>query len=350
MKKIKLFFTALTLLVTASAFAQSVNVKGVVTDATTGEPVPFAAIQLKGTMTGGSADADGNYSISVPSDATLIFSAIGFVTIEEPVAGKAVHNIALSPDAQSLQETIIVAFGTSTKEAFTGSAKVVKADELSKAQVNSVTSALAGQVAGVQLSTSTGQPGAKPSIRIRGFSSINAGKEPLYVVDGTPYDGDIANINPADVESMTVLKDAASNALYGARGANGVIMITTKRAKSNEAVVTFDAKYGINSRATRRYDYITNPAEYYEAHYWALENYYVAQGFTPIEANAKANEAIVGPASGGGLVYQVYNVPAGEAFIGTNGKLNPHATLGNVVSGAFFSRRVFLHPGEGGFV
>ena len=332
MKKIKLFFTALTLLVTATAFAQSVSVKGVVTDASTGEPVPFAAIQLKGTMNGGSADANGNYSLSAPSDAVLIFSAIGYATVEEPVAGKAVHNIALSPDAQSLQETIIVAFGTSTKEAFTGSAKVVKSDELSKAQVTAITSALAGQVAGVQLTSSTGQPGSTPSIRIRGFSSINAGKEPLYVVDGTPYDGDINNINPSDVESMTVLKDAASNALYGARGANGVIMITTKRAKSNEAVVTFDAKYGINTRATRKYDYITNPAEYYEAHYMALDNYFQSQGYSPIEANAKANEVIVGPSNAGGLSYQVYDVPAGEIFIGTNGKLNPHAKLGNVVT------------------
>lgn len=332
MKKIKVFFAAMALFVTALASAQNITVTGTVSDAATGEAVPFASVQLKGTPTGVAADAYGAYSIAVPSDAVLVISSIGYLTVEEPVAGKAVHNVALSSDSQALEETIVVAFGTSTKESFTGSAKVVGADELAKSQVSAVTSALAGQVAGVQLSNASGAPGSTPSIRIRGYSSINAGKEPLYVVDGVPYDGDINNINPSDVESMTVLKDAASNALYGARGANGVIMITTKKSKGSEAVVTFDAKVGVNQRAIRHYDYITDPGEYYEAHYLSLYNKYVAEGNSSLHANALANEDLGKGKDAGGLVYLSYSVPEGQNLIGVNGKLNPNATLGNKVT------------------
>ena len=226
-----MFFTAAALLLSVFAFAQNITVKGVVTDSSTGEPLSGAAILVKGTPNGVVADNDGNYSISVPANATLGFTTIGFKDAEVAVNGRSVINVALDPDLEMLNETIVVAFGTSTKEAFTGSAKVLDDEALSLSQVTNVTSALAGQVAGVQLVSSNGAPGSNPTIRIRGISSINAGNSPLIVVDGTPYDGDMNNIAPSDIESMTVLKDAASNALYGARGANGVIMITTKSAK-----------------------------------------------------------------------------------------------------------------------
>ena len=248
MRKIKLFLLIAVSALSAgfAAHAQNITVTGVVTDGA-GDPVPAAAVIVDGSKQGTSADLDGKYSISVPANGTLVFSSIGFVEQKVAVNGRRVINVVLVEDTTMLDETIVVAFGTSTKESFTGSAKVVKSEELAKAQVSAVTSALAGQVAGVQLAQSSGAPGSAPTIRIRGFSSLNAGKEPLYIVDGVPYDGAIGRINPADVESMTVLKDAASNALYGARGANGVIIITTKRSKSHDAVVTVDIKQGVRS-------------------------------------------------------------------------------------------------------
>lgn len=259
----------------AYMYAQDFTVTGVVRDASNDEPVPFATIQLKGTMTGGSTDADGNYSISLPGgDVVLIFSSIGYQTQEIAVDGRTDINVLLHPDTQMLDETIVVAFGTATKESFTGSATVVKSSDIAKVQSSDATRALEGMVAGVQMTTSSGKLGSTPSIRIRGTSSISAGTAPLYIVDGVPYSGDMNNINPSDIESMTVLKDAASNALYGARGANGVIMITTKKAKSGDAVVNVDAKWGWNTKALKDYDYITDPAQYYETHYAALYNYY----------------------------------------------------------------------------
>lgn len=328
MKKIRFFFTVLAILVSYAASAQNITVSGNVKDSSTGEALPFASIQVKGTMIGGNTDLDGNYTINTPADGVLIFSSIGYETLEIAVEGRSTVNLALSPDTQVLEETIVVAFGESTKEAFTGSATVVKSSDIAKVQSSNVTRALEGMVAGVQMTTTSGSLGSQPSIVIRGVSSINAGTAPLYIVDGVPYSGTIDNLNSADIESMTVLKDAASNALYGARGANGVIMITTKKAKSGDAVINFDAKWGWNSKALQEYDYITDPAEYYEAHYKTLFDYNVFNGMDRGDAHLKINGIITGSSSAGGLGYQVFTVPAGEAFIGTNGKVNPKATLG----------------------
>ena len=331
MKNLKIFFLALTMLVSAAAHAQDITVTGVVKDSSTGEGVPFASLQLKGTMTGTSTDGDGLYTISVPSDGVLIFSSVGYVTLEVPVAGKARHDVMLNPDTEAIEETIVVAFGTATKESFTGSATVVKSGDIAKVQASDATRALEGVVAGVQMTTTSGTLGSSPSLQIRGASSISAGTQPLYVVDGIPFEGDMNNINPADIESMTVLKDAASNALYGARGANGVIMITTKKAKHGDAVVNVDAKWGLNTKALRNYDYITAPGQYYEVYYSALKNYYMnEQGMSDFEAHSQANDILTGSPNSGGLGYQVYTVPEGQSFIGLNGKVNPSATLGKL--------------------
>lgn len=240
--------------------------------------------------------------------------------------------VVLKTNSEMLDEVMVVAFGTAKKSAFTGSAKVVDAEKLEKSQVTSVTNALAGAVPGVTLTSNDGAPGATSSIKIRGFSSINAGNDPLIIVDGAPYSGDLSNLNPNDVESMTVLKDAASNALYGARGANGVVIITTKKAnQKGDAVVTFDAKWGANTRALQHYDVITDPGQYYEMHYGAMKNYYMnVMGMSEQAAWQEANKNLFG--SNGGLGYNVYTVPQGQYLIGQNGKLNPNATLGNIVS------------------
>ena len=310
-----------------SAFAQQLQVTGTVKDHT-GNPVAGATILVEGSTTGTTSNADGSYSITAPSDATLLVSFIGYQPQQIAVAGKSRIDITLKEDTQSIDDVIVVAFGTAKKEAFTGSATVIKSDDIAKSQQSNVAQALAGKVAGVQLTNSSGQPGAAPDIRIRGFSSLNAGNSPLWIVDGMPYSGDLNNLNPNDIESMTVLKDAASNALYGARGANGVVMITTKKAKSKDAIITVDAKWGVNSRAVKDYEYITNPAQFYETHYNALKNYYLDSGMSTMEAHLKANQNLTGSANDGGLGYMVYTGPEGQEFIGINGKVNPQATLG----------------------
>ena len=329
----KLFFTVLAVLIGSVAYAQNITVTGSVKDSSTDEFVPFASIQLKGTMTGASTDADGLFTMTVPADGVLVFSSLGYHTLEVPVDGKKTFNVILDPDTQVLSETIVVAFGTSTKEAFTGSAKVLGDEKLAQSQVSNVTNALAGQVAGVQLVSSSGAPGSNASIRVRGISSINAGLEPLIIVDGAPFDGDMNNIAPSDIESMTVLKDAASNALYGARGANGVIMITTKKGKQGQPLVSFDAKVGVNTNALQEYETINDPRAYYEQHYKALYNYYTAAdglSLSADEAYMRANENLFNAAAGG-LGYQTYTIPEGQLAIGRNGRFNPAATEGYVL-------------------
>ena len=325
MKKISLVFTLL--LMAFSLFAQNITVRGTVTDANTGETIPFATVILKGTMAGTSTDVDGNYQMNVPANGVLVFSFVGYENLEVAVEGKAVVNAALAPSQEFLEETIVVAYGTSTKSAFTGSAAMVKSETIEKKITTNVTSALAGTTAGVQVITSSGDPtGGTPTLRIRGIGSMNASSAPLYVVDGVPYDASqIKNINSSDVESMTVLKDASASAIYGARGANGVVLITTKKG-SGDAKIKFDARFGSNSRLIPNYDVITDPGQYYELFYQRLYNRYLYSGHSAAESYAYADRVIFN--SNEGLGYQVYTVPQGEKLIGTNFKLNPNAKLG----------------------
>ncbi|MBR3291897.1 MAG: TonB-dependent receptor plug domain-containing protein, partial [Bacteroidales bacterium] len=215
MRKLRLLFTCLlTVLALGTALAQNITVRGEVKDANTGEGVPFASIQVKGTMTGTATDADGKYAIDVPRNAVLIFSSIGYINQEAAVDGRNVVNILLVPDAEALEETVVVAYGTVNKKDFTGSAASLGSEKLVARPVTNATNALEGITSGVQFTSASGQPGSSGSIRIRGFGSINADSSPLYVVDGVPFDGSISNINSDDIESITVLKDAASSALY----------------------------------------------------------------------------------------------------------------------------------------
>ena len=313
------------------AMAQNKQVTGTVTDPE-GNPVVGATVLVEGTMNATATSVTGQYSISAPAEANLQFSSVGFTTMTQAVGQRSVIDVVLQHETQMVDDVIVTAFGATKREAFTGSAAEVKAEDIAKVQTSNVAQSLAGKVAGLQLVNASGKPGSAPSIRIRGFSSINAGQEPLYVVDGIPYDGNLNNINPADIESMTVQKDATSTSLYGARGANGVVMITTKRSKSRDAVVNVDAKWGVTSKAVQNYDYITNPAEYYEIYYAALNNYLMNNGMDAIAANARANEMITATSTNGGLAYQIFNVPSNQYFIGMDGKVNPRATMGNVVN------------------
>ena len=236
--------------------------------------------------------------------------------------------VVLKSDAEVLDEVMVVAYGTAKKSTFTGSAATIKNDKIASRQTSNITNALTGQVAGVQTTSNTGQPGKDAEVRIRGIGSISASNRPLYVVDGVPYDGELSAISSTDIESMTVLKDAASNALYGARGANGVILITTKRGANGEARVNFNAKWGVNKRGIASYERITDPGKFYELNYASIYNAdlegYLANGDLAA-ANAYANQAMLSSAY---LGYQVFSVPNGEQLIGMDGKLNPNAKLG----------------------
>ncbi|AVM58249.1 SusC/RagA family protein [Bacteroides heparinolyticus] len=313
--------------------AQSLTVRGIVTDSGK-QPVIGATIIVKNDQTlGSTTDVNGKYTLSgVARDAVLMISYVGMKSQEVPVNGRTVINIEMKEDDKLLDEVMVVAYGTAKRSAFTGSATFVNSEKLTKRSTTNVFESLAGQVAGLQMTASSGQPGSTPAIILRGIGSINAGTSPLVIVDGIPYSGGWNNINPSDVESISVLKDAASNSLYGARGANGVIIITTKQAKAGEAVVTATAKWGVNSRGTIDYDYIKDPGEYYEMHYRALYNQLMADGkLSAAEAHVKANQNMLyGTKDKGGLAYNVYSYPEGEYLIGTDGKLNPNATLGRI--------------------
>ncbi len=212
------------------AFAQS-QVSGYVSSSEDGLPVVGAAIRVVGTGTGTTTDINGNFTLDVPAGTMLEVSYIGMTP--KTVKASRKLKIVLDPDNRSLDEVMVVAFGTTKKSAFTGSAAVVDAEELSKKISTNVTDALVGSVAGLQLRGSSGQPGSdNSSINIRGIASMYAATDPLVIVDGAPYPGNLSSIPTEDIESVTVLKDAASAALYGARGAAGVILITTKNGKN----------------------------------------------------------------------------------------------------------------------
>ncbi len=308
-------------------FAQQRTITGTVTDASTGIPIPFAAIQEEGTQHGGSTDGDGRYSIEVAEAANLIFSSLGYLDVKVSTVGQTQIDIRMFPDTETIEETIVVAYGTAKKSSFTGSAASVGEEKLAERVVSNVSNALSGQVAGVQTIGGGGAPGSSATIMVRGIGSMSAYSDPLYVVDGVPYGGSVASINPADIESMTVLKDAAANAIYGARGANGVILITTKKGKTADARVSVDAKWGFNKRMLPNYDVISDPGEYYELHYKALYNSRSQAGYSAVQSHNYANANLL-DITNGGLGYQVYKVPAGERLVGTNFKINPSASLG----------------------
>ena len=330
-KRLTLFFVFFFLFVGA-ALAQT-KVTGTVLSQEDGQPIIGAAVKVVGTQTGALTDVNGVFSVSLPEGKKqLEISYLGFES--KVVTAKAGLRVFLKTDAKMVDEVIVVAYGTQKKSSFTGSAAVVGSEEIGKVQVTNAVDALKGKAAGVQIYSTSGQPGTTPTIRIRGVNSINADSDPLLVLDGAPYDGSLNDINPADVESMTVLKDAASTSLYGARGGNGVILITTKSGKrGKDATITFDAKWGCNQQATPNYKVVNNPAKYYEKYYSSLNLYAQDKlGYNANDAWQWANQAMIANSGDFTLGYNVYNVPEGQLLIGQNGKLNPNATLGRVVT------------------
>ena len=268
--------------------AQTQKVTGVVISEEDGQPVIGASVLVKGTQIGAITGVDGDFTLpNVPSSAkTLVISYIGMQTQE--VAIKPHVRVIMHSDSELLDEVMVVAYGTAKKSSFTGSASTIDNKKLELRPITNVTKGLEGQSTGVLTTSGSGQPGESASVVIRGYGSINASKSPLYVVDGIPFDGSLSSINPSDIETMTVLKDASAGALYGARGANGVVMITTKKGKEGKTQVNWRSTVGWSSRAIKEYDMV-DQKEFTQLTYEALRNGYVFNsGYSWSDAEAAA--------------------------------------------------------------
>ena len=284
LSRMLLFFIAVTFF-SFDVIAQAIAVKGTVKDKT-GEPIIGANILVKGTTNGTITDFDGNFQLNAKQGDIIVFSFIGFQTQEQKAALK--MNVTLKDDTELLDEVVVVAYGTATKRSFTGSATEIKGDRIANKNPSELSKALTGEVAGVQVISTSGQPGSNASIRIRGLGSVNSSRAPLYVVDGIPFGSDLSGIDPSDIESTTVLKDATATALYGSRAANGVILLTTKRGKKGKTQVEANVKYGINTRIIPLYDTMENPERFLELTWEGIKNKYMYRANNPKdEATAK---------------------------------------------------------------
>ncbi len=323
-------------------FSQTREVTGTVIDKHDKSPLPGVSVVVKSNPGAGVAtDVNGKFSLKVNDGDVLVFSFIGMKPQEVAVKGQTTIHVEMENASETLDEVMVVAYGTAKKESFTGSAAVVGEDKIEKRTVASVSKAIEGTVAGVQTTVGSGQPGEGAGVVVRGFGSLNASNSPLYVVDGVPYDGNINAINPSDIETLTILKDASAGALYGARGANGVVMITTKRAAKGDKInVQFKALWGIADRAVPRYD-LMNEAEFIETNFLINKNKAIFDnGIAPEEAGIWAiNEMLTGtnrifgdpakssPGNPNIEQYNPYNMPVKELIDPATGKINPEAKL-----------------------
>lgn len=275
MKKLFLMLCVLSIFGISMVSAQTMKITGTVTGASDGQTLPGVSIVVKGTTTGVSTNLDGKYEINVSSGATtLIFSFVGMKTQEVSIAGRAIIDVAMELEAAQLDEVVVVGFGSRLKSDLTGSISHVKAEDIANVTQPSFESAIQGKTAGVYVQSGTGKLGQGIKMRIRGSSSVSANNQPLYVVDNIPVNteniGDagneatnpMADINPADIESIQVLKDASASAIYGARAANGVVIITTKRGKEGKTNFTFTSQVGFSEPANKvgflnRKEYLT---------------------------------------------------------------------------------------------
>lgn len=232
----------------APASQENLTVSGVVTSAADQLPLIGVSVQVKGTSNGAITDLDGNYTVTVQPGQTLVFSYIGFVTQEVEITNQRTLNIVMNEDSETLEEVVVVGYGVQKKKLVTGATVQVKGETLAKMNTNSPLQAMQGQTPGVNISSTSGQPGESMKVSIRGLGTVG-NASPLYLIDGVG--GDISTLNPADIESIDVLKDAASAAIYGAQAANGVVLITTKSGKAGKAQISFDAYYGWQTQARK---------------------------------------------------------------------------------------------------
>ena len=314
------------------ASAQTKQVSGTVKDAN-GNAIVGATVIVDGTTIGTNTGTDGSFRISAPANGNLLVSFIGYEDQKIAIAGKTNIEVVLQDNYTAIEGVTVQTFGELKKKDLTGSITAVTAKDLQKMTVSSVANALEGAVPGIQSYSTTGQPGTDAAIYIRGIGSINGNQAALIVVDGVPYSSALSTINPLDIESVVVSKDAAANALYGSRAANGVIFVTTKKgARNQKANITFEAKWGWNEMGVGEHETMQNPGDYYEYLYGGIYNYFAAaypQYNHDVWAsnayynlfNENPNNAITGN-------YMAYKVPDGETLIDLKtGKLNPNAQL-----------------------
>ena len=317
-----MFLAALSL----GLYAQQ-QVSGVVVDAN-GDPVIGASIQAKGSTQGTISDYDGKFEMNVPESVkTLVVSFVGMAT-QEVAAGRNIR-VVLQENAEVIQEVVVTGYGNVAKGAYAGSAQAVKAEDIEKKNPSDITKSLAGEVAGVQVVTSSGQPGTIASIQIRGIGSISANSSPLYVVDGIPLDaGSISSIDPGDIASTTILKDATATSLYGSRGANGVVLITTKKGSSNgdEGKIEIDVKGGANMRLLPMYEVLDTPEDYIVMAWQSLYNEArLINKKKEIDAVNQANKNLYG-SNGIPTIYNLWDAPGSKlinAYPDASGLVRP---------------------------
>lgn len=305
-------------MVCASALAQDLRITGTVSTSE-GTAAVGATVSVVGTTDATITDINGDYEIMAPANATLSFSYVGMKTVDLAVAGRTNINVTLDAEATKIDELIVVAYGAQKKESITGAVASVSAEAIEKRTTSTPVAALEGASAGVQVNNTYGEPGSAPTIRIRGFTTINGSNSPLYVVDGVPFAGSISDLNNADIESMSVLKDAASAALYGNRASNGVILITTKKGKQNtKTSVSFSANMGVYTLGIEDYDKIDTDT-WMEVMYTGLKNQAMtnpAQKLNEADAAAYASANLINEV----VKVNIYDKPNNELF-DANGKL-----------------------------
>ena len=328
MKKLLILLIALSFGI-LSVSAQTRQVSGKVTD-NGGAPIPGVSVTVKGSTTGTVTNTDGEFMLTVPLNEVLSFSFIGMKTVEMPITTGNVYNVTMEYDVIGVDEVMVVAYGTTKRSSFTGSAKQIGSEELEKTKTVDLAKSMEGKIAGVQVVTTSGQPGNASEIRIRGIGSLNASQQPLYVLDGVPYNGNIASIDPRDIESFTVLKDASAAALYGSRASNGVIMITTKNGKSGESKIEFSADFGQNMHLNPFYDVVSSPQDYNVYSWEALKNWkqYGPNPLSDADARTWATNNLVDQLGG----YSQFDVngdgkitAADTELVQTSGLFNPAA-------------------------
>lgn len=326
----KIFSVMLTLVLGMSmAFAQTRTVTGTVTSAEDGQPVIGASVFVKGaTNVGVVTDLDGKFVLNgVPTSATtLVVSSIGMITKEVPVA--AVVNVVLDADSEVLEEAVVtIAYGAAKKSTLTGAISQVNSESIQTRPASNVATVLEGSVSGVQVNSTYGAPGDDPSIRIRGFGTINGDASPLYVLDGVPFSGNVSDLNPADIESITVLKDAASAALYGNRASNGVILITSKKGSQGKLNMSIDVRQGTYSRGIPEYSRV-NAKQWMNVAWANMYNQRIEAGKTPDEANAYVYEHLLSDY----VIQNIFSVkgnnnPTMQELFSTPGSLSADATI-----------------------
>lgn len=311
MKRI-IFGILLTIMCAQVAFGQQKSVTGTIVSSSDGTPIVGATVQDKSSGQFAISDEKGQFKIfASEKSSSLLIMCLGFRDYNLPLTTASNYQVMMEPDAMMLDETMVIAYGQGKKTSFTGSASVVKKEDLQKISTSNVTQALQGLSAGVQVINNSGQPGSSGSITIRGIGSMNASSSPLYVVDGVAYSGNINAIAPSDIESMTVLKDASATALYGSRAANGVIVITTKKGQTEQGKVSFRANVGFASLAVPLPD-VLSPSQYAEVTWRSLYNQNIDAGYTVADAGALAATTVANE-------FKVHPFPSAN-IVDANGK------------------------------